>query len=510
MLAEAITAVSTIFTWPAIVFLIAGVLIGMIFGAMPGLGGIVVLSLLLPISIGFGAETTMVLFGAALGGVAFGGSISAILLNVPGTAPNAATCLDGYPMSQNGEGGKALGVAATASAAGAIIGIIFLLMLIPVAREVVLLFASPEFFMVTIFGIVVIAFITQGQFLKGLIAGGLGLMFGLVGFAPMSGSQRYNVLEWMGGILGFAGEQWFTSIQFYLYDGVKLVPAVIGVFAISEALYLLIKKQETIADEGSETTMSGVIGGFHAVFKNPKVLIESSVIGMFIGMIPGVGGAVANFISYMRATQTKITPENFGQGDVRGVIASEAANDSKDGGALVPTIAFGIPGSATTAIILGALTLQGIPPGPNLITEDIGIIFVLIASLFFANILTSLLGLSFAKQISRVTMIPTSYIIPLILVISLTGAYAVDQMVYDVFLAILIGLMALLMVLYDYSRIAFIIGLILSPIAEVNYIQSVTAYDAGGYVFFTRPISLLFVIALVVTLVYPVIRSYRS
>ena len=498
MLEAGLEAISILLSWPVILFLFVGTLIGLLFGAMPGLGGVVVLTLLLPISVGFGANNTVALFGAALGGVAFGGSISAILLNVPGTAPNAATCLDGYPMSQKGEAGKAIGASAAASGLGAIFGIVILLAMIPIAREVVLSFASPEFFMITMLGIVVIAFITHGEFFKGLVAGGIGLMFTFVGFSPTTGALRYNLIDWLG----------FETGRLYLYDGIGLVPAVIGTFAISEALHLLIKRRSTISAQNVGSSRSGVWSGIKSVWTHKMVWLQGSLIGTFIGMIPGVGGAVANFIAYLRASQTNVNPENFGQGDVRGVIGPEAANDAKDGGALLPTIAFGIPGSATMAIILGALSLQGIPPGPNLITEEIQIIFVLIGALIFANILTSLLGITFASHIAKITTVPTSYIIPIILVISLTGAYVINQEMGDVILAILIGIMAFFMVLYNYSRIAFIIGLILGRIAEINFSQTSQAYDTGALVIFTRPISLAFFIAIIATLMYPLLSSY--
>lgn len=495
MLEAALAGAATIFSFPAIAFVLLGTVLGMTFGAMPGLGGIVVLALLLPLTVGMDANTTMALFGAALGGVAFGGSISAILINVPGTAPNAATCLDGYPMARNGESGKALGISATASALGALFGIVVLVALIPVAQTIILAFAAPEFFMLTILGISVIALVTRGNLMNGLAAGGLGILLALFGYDPITGNVRWNFLDLLNLGIG----------EGYLYDGIKIVPAVIGIFAIAEVMHLTATERTSIADQQAFKASGGAIDGVREVFRHPSLFIRSAIIGTLVGMIPGVGGTVANFLAYLNATQTKDHPERFGTGDPRGVIASEAANDAKDGGALLPALAFGIPGSATTALILGALTLHGIAPGPNIITEELDVVFTLLIALLISNVLTSLIGISLADQISKVTTIPTTYIVPLVLVISLAGAYVVNESLGDVTVAVILGLVGFFMILYNYSRIALIIGLILGQVAEITFHQSIRAYDAGVLVFFTRPISLLFFLALVATLLYPVV-----
>jgi putative tricarboxylic transport membrane protein len=500
MLDAAVAAAGTIFSFPAILFVVLGTILGMTFGAMPGLGGIVVLALLLPLTVGLDANTTMALFGSALGGVAFGGSISAILLNVPGTAPNAATCLDGYPMARKGESGKALGISATASALGALFGVVVLVALIPVAQAIILAFAAPEFFMLTVLGISVIALVTRGQLLNGLAAGGLGILFALVGYDPITGNVRWNLLDVLN--VGF--------MEGYLYNGIKLVPAVIGIFAIAEVMHLTATERESIAGSAAVKAGSGAIDGVREVFNHPWLFLRSAVIGTVIGMIPGVGGTVANFLAYLNATQTSNNPEGFGTGDPRGVIASEAANDAKDGGALLPALAFGIPGSATTALILGALTLHGIAPGPNIITEELDVVFALIISLVIANVLTSLIGISLANHLSKITTIPTSYIVPVVLIISLAGAYVVNESLGDVGVAILLGVLGFFMILYDYSRIALIIGLILGQTMEITFHQSIGAYDAGLLVFVTRPISALFLLALVVTLLYPLVSKRLS
>lgn len=497
MLEAAIEAATIIFSWPTILFVVLGTLLGLLFGALPGLGGIVVLALLIPLTVGMDTASAMALFGAALGGVAFGGSVSAILINVPGTAPNAATLLDGYPMTRNGQSGPALGAAAAASAFGAVFGLAILVLLIPAARAVVLAFAAPEFFMLTMFGIVVIAFVTRGGLLKGIVAGAFGLLFAFVGWDPLTGTVRFNIIEVSG--IAFADT--------YLYDGVKLVPAAIGLFAIAEILFLSVTSRETIADEEGFDRSDGVLEGVMAVVRRPTLVLRSSAIGMLVGTVPGVGGTIATFISYLTAVQASDHPERFGTGEISGVIASEAANDAKDGGALLPTLTFGIPGSATTALILGALILHGIAPGPQLLTDELPIVFALVLALLVSNLLTSSIGLLVAQHLTKVTTISTSYLIPLIVVVSFWGAYTVNNAFGDVVMAVFLGILAFLMLLYNYSRIALIIGLILGSTAETRFDQSLSAYDQGIMVFFTRPLSLALFLGLVLLITYPMLKG---
>jgi putative tricarboxylic transport membrane protein len=497
MLVEAaIEAATVIFSWPTILFVILGTLLGMLFGALPGLGGIVVLALLIPLTIGMDATEAMALFGAALGGVAFGGSVSAILINVPGTAPNAATLLDGYPMTRNGQSGPAIGAAAAASAFGAIFGLVVLVLLIPVARAVVLAFAAPEFFMLTMFGIVVIAFVTRGGLIKGIVAGGFGLLFDFVGWDPLTGTVRFNIIE--VARIGVADS--------YLYDGVKLVPAAIGLFALAEILFLSVTERETIADPEKYERSEGVLEGVMAVVKRPVLVIRSSTIGMLVGTVPGVGGTIATFISYLAAVQASSDPDRFGTGEISGVIASEAANDAKDGGALLPTLTFGIPGSATTALILGALILHGIAPGPQLLTDQLPVVFAIVIALLVSNVLTSSIGILVADHLTKITTISTSYLIPLIVVVSFWGAFTVNNSFGDVVMAVFLGILAFFMLLYDYSRIALIIGLILGTTAETRFDQSINAYDQGFLIFFTRPISLVLFLGLILMITYPMLK----
>jgi putative tricarboxylic transport membrane protein len=491
MIDAMVSALTAIFTWPTVAFIVIGTLIGMVFGALPGLGGVVALALLIPITFGMDALPAMVLFGSTLGGVAFGGSISAILINTPGTAPNAATCFDGYPLARQGRASEALGVSATASALGAIFGLMILVLILPMAREFILAFGPPEFFALAIFGLTIIAVASEANLLRGLIAGGFGLMLAFIGYNSVTGVYRY----------GFGTQ--------YLWDGVKLIPALIGIFAIAEVIHLTVRGG-TIAedDEANLEDRSAVLTGVKAVLRRPSVFIRSAATGTLIGIVPGAGGTVANFISYMQVMQTSSDPGSFGTGNIDGIIASEAANDSKDGGALLPTVIFGIPGSSAMAVLLGGLILHGLNPGRELVTTNLNLLFILIFALLLSNILTSIIGIGVANQLAKLTRIRAPLIVPGILVISLVGSFALNNSLGDVLLAVVFGIIGYAMIEFDYSRVAIVIALVLGPLAESSLHQSllISEFQPNYLIFFSRPITILLFSLTIFSLLLPFIR----
>lgn len=486
-----LVALEMVLSWPTILFVVIGTLIGMIFGAVPGLGGVIALALLIPVTFGMESTWAMVLFGATLGGVAFGGSISAILINVPGTAPNAATLLDGFPMSQQGRAAEALGAAATASALGAIFGIIVFIAVIPIARQIILAFTQPEFFWLAIFGLTIIAVVSRGNLLKGILAGGVGLMLSMIGFGNVIAEVRF----------GFGSQ--------YLYDGINLVVALIGLFALAEVLRM-IAEGGTIAEGGEVVTdRKGVFEGIKAVLRRPRLFLRSSITGVLVGAVPGAGGTIATFISYMQAVQASDDPESFGTGNIEGVIASEATNDAKDGGTLLPTVVFGIPGSSTTAVLLGALTMHGLTPGRELLNENLHMLFLLVLALLGSNILTSSLGLLTANHMSKLTKIRVERLVAPITVVCFIGAYALRLNMVDVVVALLFGFIGYGMIVFDYSRIALVLGLILGPIAEKSFLLSLRISDSGGMIFFRNPISIALVVLTIMALIIPVLQKRR-
>jgi putative tricarboxylic transport membrane protein len=488
----AIEGFGVLFQGATPLYIILGTLLGLFFGALPGLGGSVALALLIPITLGMEPAQAIALLGSALGGVTFGGSVTAILLNTPGTANNAATLLDGYPMAQQGRGGEAIGASATASAQGAIFGLVLFMLLIPGMRTVVLAFGPPEIFMVAVLGLTIIATVSKGTMVSGLLAGLVGLTLSYIGTSPASVEPR------------------FAFGQVYLWDGISLVPALIGLFAIAEMINLAISSKTVASVDDLDT--SGAWRGVIEAIKRPFLVLRSSIIGFGIGVIPGVGGTVGSFVSYSVTQQTAKDASEFGHGDVRGLLSSEAANDAKDGGALMPTLALGIPGSPSTAVLMAGLILHGTFPGRQLLTEDLHIVFALIGSLFLSNLLTSTIGVVSAKWLAKVTIIDTGVLVPVILVVTLLGAFGVRNTMGDVTLALVFGAVGYLMLRFGYSRVPLIIGLILGGLVERSYNTSMQISGGTWRIFVERPLSLLFGVITVLALLSPLLqlRERRS
>lgn len=486
MYEAALPALIEMMTWPAPLYLILGTLLGMLFGILPGLGGPQVLALLLPITYGMDPNPAIVLLVGAMSSIAFGGSIPGILINTPGTAQSAATCFDGFPLAQQGKAGLAIGAAATASCLGAIFGAVILTLILPIGRYVVLAFSYPEYFMMAFMGLSVIAVVSRGSLWKGLIAACLGLMFSTIGYDPVTGSVRYT----------FGSD--------YLWDGIQLVPAFVGLFAIAEAIDLFLKR-EKIAQVTYTGKIGGVSEGIKSVFQNFGLFLRCSAIGTIVGIIPGVGGAVTNFLAYGHAVQSSKDPEKFGTGDVRGVIASESANDSKDGGALVPTLIFGIPGSLEMAVFLGALILLGLEPGPRMMMDHPETILVLIYTLVAGNILVALIGIFGAGGLVKLTYVPTSLLAPIIFMLGLMGAYLTHEMVADVVLALVFGVLAFAMKRFDFPRVATVIAIVLGGLAQKTFHQTLMLWGYKG--FFIRPISLGLFIVTAMMVIFPYVRA---
>jgi len=335
-------------------------------------------------------------------------------------------------------------------------------------------------------GLSVIAVVSQGSPWKCLISGGLGLLLSTIGSDPITGAGR------------------FTFGNFYLWDGIKPVPALIGMFAIAESVELFIKKISIAGQH--EIQISGVWDGVKSVFQHFGVFIRGSIVGTIIGIVPGVGGVVANFLAYAQAVQTAKDKSKFGKGDIRGVIAAEAANNAKDGGALVPTVVFGIPGSLEMAVLLGALILHGLEPGPDLLINRLDVIFTLIFTLVIANLLVSSLGLASAGYLAKLTKIPSSYIAPVIFCLSLIGAYSMNNLFGDVIVALCFGFLGYFVKRLGYSRIALIIALLLGKITQESFHQTLVSMGVKG--FFLRPISLSLFIIIFIFLTLPYLRTF--
>ncbi|MEW6673381.1 MAG: tripartite tricarboxylate transporter permease [Thermodesulfobacteriota bacterium] len=489
MFEAALPALMDIFNWPGPFYLCLGVLLGLVFGILPGLGGPQVLALLFPMTYGMDINLAMVLIIGAMASVPFGGSISAILINTPGTGQNAATCFDGFPLSQQGKAGMAIAASATASCLGGIFGAVVLTLLLPVGRRVVLLFSYPEYFMLAIMGLSVIAVFSGGASLwKGLASAVFGLMLASIGYDPVTGSVR------------------FTFGSDYLWDGIRLVPSFIGLFAVGEAIELFLKRGK-IAETAYEAKMAGIGEGIKSIFRHFGLFIRCSVIGCIIGIIPGVGGAVANFLAYGHAVQSSKNPETYGTGDIRGVIAPEASNNAKDGGALVPTLIFGIPGSLEMAVLLGILIVLGIEPGPRMMMDHPETVMVLIYVLVVGNIVASTAGLFGARYLLKLTYVPTTLLSPAVFMLGLVGAYVTEGSIDDVILALVFGVLAFFMKRYGFSRVAVVIALVLGELAEKTFHQTLMLKGVKG--FFISPISTGLFIATVAMVLFPYLRASK-
>ncbi len=473
-------------------YLAAGVMLGLTFGVIPGLGGTTALALLIPVTYTLDPLDAMYLAGGVMGATSFGGSISAILLNTPGTAPNAATTFDGYPLSRQGKAGLAIGASATASALGGLIGLFTLLLFIPVAREVVLSFGQSEFFLLTVLGLAAIAVSVRGKLLRGLVAACIGLLLAFVGANQFTGDTRFT-----GGID-------------YLWDGIPLVPALTGLFAISQMIELALKGGSVAEDGLSAVKMkiTGVGSGILSVFRHWTVLLRGSLIGTVIGAIPGLGGTVAAFLAYSSTAQTARDRDTFGTGNIKGVIAPEAANNAKDGGSLIPTVAFGIPGSAETAVFLGILVLHGMEPGPAILLYNEREIYGLIVALTVSAVFASIIGLLLSRVLVLITQIDVNIVVPVVVTLSLTGVYVLEGRMADVLLTVLIGIFGYLMIRFDYPRLTLVIAFVLGETAERAFHQ-VRLISDGQVVEYmlSRPVSVILILAIVVTFFLPAMRK---
>ena len=471
-------------------FLALGMFIGLFFGAIPGLGGAAALALLMPLTYGLEPFTALALSGGVMGGVPMGGSITAILLNTPGSAPNAATAIDGYPLAQQGKAGLAIGAAASANAIGGIIGTISVLAILPVAKDIVLLFGPPEFFLLAILGLVIVSTTSRGKLLRGLVTGAFGLMIAFIGYNDVLGGVR------------------FTYGVEYLWDGVHLVPALIGLFAVAEMINLSIKGG-SVSSNNASVKITSMTGGLLETFRHWPTVIRGSLIGTIVGSVPGVGGVVASFLSYSMTVQAAKDEEkdSFGKGNIKGVIAPEAAINAKDCSALIPTLAFGIPGGVEMAVFLGILIVHGMQPGPLMLVDHQVEIYGLIWALTASCVLASFIGLLMVRPLARVTLLDSQILVPLVLCVAFAGSYAIDMTIENVVLTAVFGVIGYLMIRFDYPRLTIVIALVLGATAERNFHQSMLMSDGQWSIFTNRALCLALFSGIVILLALPLLKG---
>jgi putative tricarboxylic transport membrane protein len=459
-----------------------GTAISLIFGIIPGLSGTVSMALLLPFVYKLPEEIALpFLLSLACSGLT-GGSMTAILMNVPGTMGNAATLLDGFPMTQKGESGRAIGAAITASTLGGIVSVpMSILMMIPLL-PVILAFRSPELFTLVLMGVSFVGVLGSGSIPKGLISGGLGLMSSFIGFHALTGDDRFT----------------FGSV--FLYDGLGLIPVALGLFAMAELVDILARKKTTITEAKLRGEMRDLLQGVKDVYIHKWLWLRSCVIGHIVGIIPGVGSEVSSWIAYGQAKQISKHREEFGRGHIEGVIAPESANNAKEGGALLTTMAFGIPGSVSMAIFLGGLLLVGVTPGPQMMTEKLDLAFALLLGIVVASIMGGVIAFFGARYLVKVVKVHVDFIFVAIVAISFVAAFSVTKNVLSTIVVIAISVLGIFLKRLGYSRPAFLLGFVLGPLFERYFFH---ALQMHGPFFFMRPLSLTIIGLTLLLYCYP-------
>lgn len=472
-------------------FVILGSIIGLIAGILPGLGNVQAMAVALPFTFGMERLTAIYFLSAICAAATYGGAIPAILVNIPGTPANAATTIEGYPMAKRGEGARALAISATASALGGLVGIGVLVASIPIIKPIVLLFGPPETFMLVLLGLVTIAYAIEGNIAKGLATAGMGILISLIGYSYVTGVYRFS----MGS-------------KQYLWDGIQDVAFLTGVFGLSEAIRCGMQARAgRPAAEIAEVGFLGALEGVKDVFRYPVTFIRSALVGVIVGVAPGVGGSVSNVVAYAMTAQMSKDPQ-IGKGSIEGLIAAETANNATYGGDAVPTLAFGIPGSVAMAVLMGGLALHGIPVGPWLMKEHMEIVWVVVFGLVAGTIFSCLIGFLAARWLARLTTMSMGLLVPVVVVLILAGAFAVRQNFWDILVAIASGIFGYFLTRHGFSLLPLIIGFLLGSQAERAFIQSLHISEGSPLIFFTQPLSLALFIGAAAVGFYPVLKNW--
>ncbi len=482
-----IDVIKTIFTLPNILMMNIGIAAGTVIGAMPGLNVIFAIAILLPLTFGMDSVAGMYLMLASYCGATFGGSITAILINTPGTPNAAATTFDGYPMAQNGKAADALKIALVGSTVGGILSCFALLFFAPKIARIAYHIASPEYFALCLFGLSAVIGMAEKNVFKGIIMAFLGLSVSTVGISMLDGTSR------------------FTFGNSNLLAGFRQATVILGVFAISEVLIKLRNISKNVVSK-IDTHYGKSNLKTRDILKHWKTIIVSSAIGIVIGATPGTGGALSAMFSYDTAKRMSKTPENFGKGELEGILAPETGNNAVTGATLIPLLTLGIPGDAAVAVLLGALTMQGITPGFSLFTNGSVWVWAIMGGLIVINCLMYLQGLLFTRVFVNVTRVPMMVLLPCIVFASVMGAFAIANTTFDVFVMIVFGILGYIFRRLDFPLPPFVIGLVLGEIAEVNLRRAMTISKGSISIFFTRPISLVLVILSGVLLCMPIIK----
>jgi putative tricarboxylic transport membrane protein len=443
-----------LFTPVVLVAILLGVALGIVFGAIPGFSATMTIILLTPVTIPFNRAPALIFLVSAYGGAVYGGSIPSILINTPGAPGSVVTCWDGYPLTRQGKAIYTLAVSSMVSGVAGICAAIFLLLIGPPIAEFALEFGPPEMFLLSIFALTIIPAAKGSSLSKALLGGAFGLLIGTVGSDPQLSQPR--------GTFGFT----------ILRDGVNFIVVLIGLFVLAEMFQLAYRGTIIHEDENIEGGFNQINEAFKTVVSRPVDFIRGMLIGTFIGSLPGAGADVANFVSYNEAQRwaREEIKGKFGTGIIEGVIAADSSNNATQGGALIPTLTLGIPGSGSTAALLGALAIHGIQPGPGLFDRSGALIYALILSLFIGNFLILVYGIPGSQYFGKVAYIPARYIIPAVVVLAVVGGFAVRNSLFDLYTVFAFGLLGVVFAKYDYPLVSPVLGVILGGIAESGFV----------------------------------------
>lgn len=482
------TGITVVFEPMNFLLVAFGVFMGIVFGAIPGLTATLAISLLIPMTFGMDAIPALVLLlGIYCGGI-YGGSITAILINTPGTPGAACTLLDGHPMAQQGRAGEALGISTLSSALGGLLSAVILILLAERIAVLALKFSAQEYFAVAAFGLSVIISLSK-DLLKGIITGLFGIMLSFIGLDSFTSVPRFT----------------FGSIR--MMSGINLIPVIIGLFAIAELLRLV---------EGGAKGGPADIKKINRILPPVNVLLRliptfliSTVIGTLVGILPGAGANMASFVSYDAAKRISKHPEKFGTGIEEGVAACETANNAVTGGAMVPMLTLGIPGDAVTAVLLSALMIQGYAPGPTLFNEHMDVVYPIFAAMIMANIWVLVQGLLLSRPVAKIAMVPQKYLIPAIAVFAMVGAFASSGFTWDLFVALVFGILGYLFSKLDIDVMPIVLGLLLGGMLEAKYRQAMQLANGDWTTFFTRPISCILLVVALGTLAWNAYKEIK-
>ena len=480
---DIVKGLSLIIEFENIILILGGVLIGVMVGALPGLSSPMAIALLIPFTITLDPVAAIAMMAALYCAGTFGGSITAILINAPGAPPAVATALDGYPMAKNGEPGRALGLAAVSSVLGGIFSLIVFIFAAPLLAQVALEFGPQEYFGLAIFALSMLATMSGKSSIRNLISGCVGVLIGTIGIHLTTGVER------------------FTFDIPELEEGISFVPVLIGLFAVSE----LFKQSETL---------NSIVDRIHAkalrlptleeLKKLKYTILRSSGIGTFIGILPAEGSTVAAIMGYNEARRWSKNKEQFGKGSPEGIVGPEAANNSAAGGAMVPTLALGIPGSGSTALILAALIMHGFRPGPYLINETPEFVYAIFGAMLIANFGFLIIGLLGAKFFSLVAFIPKKLLWPAVFIFAMIGSYSFSSSMFDVWVMLTFGVIGYFMSRHGFSAAPLVMGLILGKLVEESFSQSMIIHDNNFFALLEKPIVVFFFILTFLSLSTPI------